>query len=395
MSKDRLWSKDFILASLINFQMVLVFYMLVVIIASYAIQELNANTTQAGLISGLFIIGALVGRLVIHAISQRIGQQKTLWLSLIIFCLSAVLYCLPVSIVLLFFIRFLHGFSYGLASTIVSTLIAQITPKSRLGEGIGYFSLSNTIGAAVGPLLTIYLSIHASYQWIFIFCVAISLLGFILSFYLGFSNPTQLTKDVQAPSQNKSTWLNQTIEVKVIPISLIVLISALSYSGVLSFINYYAEKLQLHYAGLLFFLVYAVAVFLSRPLTGKIMDQKGENIVMYPALLALAVGMLLLSFAHSTSLFLICAVLFGLGFGNIQSIGQTIAIKSTTLDRAGLATSTYLIAFSTGLGFGPFLLGVLLNYVSYAQMYLYSALLSFCAIALYYLLHGRKVQQQY
>ncbi|KAA8734745.1 MFS transporter [Acinetobacter qingfengensis] len=386
MSDTRLWTKDFLLSGLINFLMIMVFYMLVVVMASYAIHILNASTAQAGLVSGLFIIGTLVGRFFLHLIIQKIGQKNTMYLGFIGFCGSAMLYYLNPTLDWLMFIRFIHGLSYGFASTVISTMIAQIIPITRRGEGIGYFSLSNTVGTAIGPLLAIYLSIHASFDSIFIFCIVTSVICFMLSFYLSF--PTQSNHT----SIQTASWLSQMIELKAIPISIVALLSAICYSGVLTFINFYAQQLRLDYAGSLFFVIYSLSIFLSRPFTGKLMDQKGENIVMYPALVTLALSLLLLSFTQSSTVLLLCAALLGFGFGNIQSIAQTIAIQSTDIEHIGLATSTFLIAINIGLGFGPFFLGCLLNYMDYAQMYLYSGIGAALCLFLYYFLHGRYVK---
>ena len=60
-----LWTRNFILVGLINFQLVLIFYLLVIVIVGFSVAELGASTAQAGLVSGLFIVGTLIGRLFI------------------------------------------------------------------------------------------------------------------------------------------------------------------------------------------------------------------------------------------------------------------------------------------------------------------------------------------
>lgn len=136
--------------------------------------------------------------------------------------------------------------------------------------------------------------------------------------------------------------------------------------------------------------MYAFAILLSRPFTGPLMDRKGENIIIYPAIVIMALGILLLSQAQNSVMLLASAALLGFGFGNIQSVCQTIAVKSTTLQRMGLATSTFFIALDAGLGFGPYFLGMLLDQIGYRQLYLFSALLTLSCLVWYYLLHGRK-----
>ena len=59
-SKPRLWTKGFILDTLVNFLIYIIYYMLMVIIASKAIHSLNASMSEAGLASGIFILGTLI-----------------------------------------------------------------------------------------------------------------------------------------------------------------------------------------------------------------------------------------------------------------------------------------------------------------------------------------------
>ncbi|WP_159196809.1 MFS transporter, partial [Klebsiella pneumoniae] len=136
-----------------------------------------------------------------------------------------------------------------------------------------------------------------------------------------------------------------------------------------------AKEINLVEAASFFFLMYAFAILLSRPFTGPLMDRKGENIIIYPAIVIMALGIFLLSQAQNSVMLLTSAALLGFGFGNIQSVCQTIAVKSTTLQRMGLATSTFFIALDAGLGFGPYFLGMLLDQIGYSQLYLFSALL--------------------
>ena len=81
MSKERLWTKDFITVSVINFFIALIFYLLIVTIASYALDTFHTSTSMAGLVSGIFIIGALIGRLITGRIIDDVGSRKILILS--------------------------------------------------------------------------------------------------------------------------------------------------------------------------------------------------------------------------------------------------------------------------------------------------------------------------
>ena len=136
-SRTRLWTKDFVIVSSINFFITLIFYLLMVTLAIYAVNELDASTSEAGLISGIFIIGTLIGRLFIGRFIDSIGRKKTLFIGLIFFTLTTLLYFVDLGIGFLLVNRLIHGMAMGMASTATGTIVAQIIPPTRKGEGIG------------------------------------------------------------------------------------------------------------------------------------------------------------------------------------------------------------------------------------------------------------------
>ena len=384
--KAPLWTKNFVLISLLNFSLVLTFYLLVIAIVDFALAELGASTAQAGLISGVFIIGTLLGRLLIAKVMNRLGGRLTLAIGLGGFLLFSLLYFLPMGMNSFFAVRFLHGFMMGVASTVLGTTIAQIIPATRRGEGIGYFSMSNTLGTAIGPFVAIWMMLHTGFQSVFLVSSLIALLAFLGCFAVQFP---QLNVS-QAATQNVQTkWIEQYLEPKTLPIAFIILISAICYAGVLAFINLYAKEIDLVSTATLYFLTYAIAVILSRPFTGPLMDRKGENVVIYPAFICMIIGLVLLSQTNSAWMLLLSAAFMGLGFGNVQSICQTVAVKRVELNRMGYATSTFFIFLEMGLGFGPYLQGLSLDVFVYSHMYLLTAAIAIVAMVLYTVLHAR------
>ena len=391
--KHPLWTKNFILVSSINFQLVLTFYLLVIVIVGYAVAELNATTAQAGLISGLFIIGTLIGRFLIGKFLAKFGQKATLVFGLTGFLIFSAFYFIRLDIPMLLAVRFMHGFMMGVASTVLGTIIAQILPSSRRGEGIGYYSMSSTLGTAIGPFLAIWMMQHLNYSVIFSVssCIATSCL--VIALLINTPNIVTSDKNIERTTLEKRNWVSQFIELKALPISIIMLLASICYSGVLSFINFYAKEIDLVPAASFFFLMYAIAILISRPFTGPLMDRKGESIIMYPAFIIMTIGLILLSQTHNSWMLLLSAGLLGLGYGNIQSVCQTVAVKSTSIERMGFATSTFFIFLDAGLGFGPYFIGIALSSISYSELYLYSGFAAFICIGFYYILHGKKSQR--
>ncbi|WP_066250112.1 MFS transporter [Neobacillus drentensis] len=383
--RAKLWTKDFTIVSGVNFLVTLVFYLLIVIIGVYAVDEFNASTSQAGLVTGIFIVGSLIGRLVIGRFIESIGRRKTLFIGIIFFILTLLLYFVNMGITFLLITRLLHGIAGGMVGTATGTIVAQVIPSTRKAEGIGYFSMSATLATAIGPFIGLYMTQHTDYQMIFIFSLVLGVISLITAFFV---DVPQLEGLVQ-PTETKGFKISNYIEPKALPIAFITLVVSFCYSSVLSFINFYAIEIDLVSAASFFFLVYSIAVLLSRPITGRLMDLKGANYIMYPGLVIFAIGLFLLSLANMSATLLLAGVLIGLGFGNMQSSTQAVAVKVTPPHRMGLATSTFFIFLDAGLGFGPYILGFIIPLTGYRTLYVILGVVALATIVLYYFLHGK------
>lgn len=383
-TKEKLWTKDFILVSITNFFIILIFYLLMVTIGSFATKEFHASTSQAGLVTGIYIVGALIGRLFTGRIINQVGSKKILIIGMILFILTIGLYFIHGGIGLLLASRLLNGVAAGIASTATSTIVAQTLPATRKGEGIGYFSMSTTLGTAIGPFFGILLGRLTTYDNIFLFCIVLAIIGLLISLVV------KAPKKIGAPATKQKFSFKQYIEPNALSMALVTFLMSLGYAAILSFITTFAEERDLIGAASFFFLVYAVAILVTRPFSGRLMDTKGSNAVMIPCFILFAAGLFLVSNAHSGFVLLAAAVIIGAGYGNLQSGAQAISIKVTPPERAGLATSTFFIALDAGLGFGPYILGFLEPVIGFGQMYIWLAILIVITLIIYYVLHGRR-----
>lgn len=239
--KPKLWTKDFIVVSSVNFILTLIFYLLMVTIAVYAVAEFDATTSQAGLVTGIFIIGTLIGRLFIGRFIDSIGRKRTLFIGLIFFTLTTTLYFANFGLTFLLINRLVHGIALGVASTATGTIVAQIIPSARRGEGIGYYSMSATLATAIGPFIGLFISQHTSYPVISSFCLALGVICLLTAFFLH----VPVVEAVTDIAQIKGFKLSNFIEPKALPIAFVTLALAFCYSSVLSFINFYAIEIDL------------------------------------------------------------------------------------------------------------------------------------------------------
>ncbi len=101
MNKERLWTKDFIVVSVTNFLILSGIFLLMVIMASYAVDKYRASTGIGGLVSGIFIIGILIGRLGTGRIIEDVGSRKVLITGTLLYIITSALYFAAINLPLL------------------------------------------------------------------------------------------------------------------------------------------------------------------------------------------------------------------------------------------------------------------------------------------------------
>jgi MFS family permease len=387
MNNPKIFSRSLITVSLSYFFFSTSFFLIIVIMSAYAMDNFKATSGEAGLVASVFVFGSLSARLIFGRWIEKGGQKKLFCVGLSLSLVITLLYFVTNNLLLLYGVRFIHGAAFGLTSSVAGTIAANIIPQERRGEGIGYFTLSSTLGVAIGPFLGMFIYHYASYQMVF----AASTLAAMLSLVVGvftFVPETKLTANQAADL--KGFKFRNFFEPAAIPISVFVMLMVVCYSSVMTFLTPYAREINLLDSASFFFIVYSVMVFIFRPLIGRLFDLRGANLIMYPGILIFSAGMLMISQSYSGYLLLLSAAILGIANGSIQTNAQVIALQMSPQHRLGLANSTYFMFIDTGVAIGPFLFGMLLPLAGYRTMYAICAIVAFAGIFLYYGLHGRK-----
>ena len=387
IQKEKLFNTGFITITTINFIVFLIYYCFVVITAKFATSELGANPAQAGFAAGIYIIGTLIARLYIGKKLELIGRKQMLRFGAIIYLVTTIAYLISTNIIILDTVRFLNGFAYGTISTAANAIVTAYIPKSRNGEGINYYGLSTSLAAAIGPFIGILLLPIVGFKSVIILAIVLSVLVTVACYLFPVQN-IELTDDHK---KLLNSWsLNTFIEYKVLFISIVAFLIGLSYSSVLGFLSIYADNLGLSTAGAFFFVVYALIITLTRPFAGQIFDAKGENAVMYPSFIFLAIGLLTLSYTTTSFMLLLSGALIGLGYGTFMSNGQAVCLKLVEPSKVSIALSTYFIGLDLGLGFGPYALGTVHSFLSYSGIYVLCAVLTVAVAILYAIFYKGK-----
>lgn len=388
---DKLWTKDFIFITFVNFLMYMIHYTLIVTITDFTIHQYHASESMGGLAAGIFIIGMLFGRLVAGRFID-LFQPKYFLLGGIIFSIITVaLYFTINSLLIIMIVRLLHGVAFGFSSTATGAISSTIVPEERKGEGIGYYALSTTIAAAVGPFVGLEISGNLGFQSNFLVCLIVIVGSLLFALTV---NKVPKEEDEVAEEAAPASGLAKFIQKEALPIATVIVFIGIAYSSVLSYLSIYTKLIDLASFSGLFFVVYAITTFVTRPVTGKIYDAYGENKIMYPVLISFALGFLILSMSHGAVLLLISAIFIGLGYGTIIPSAQAIAIQQSPKKKIGLATSTFYMFTDFGAGIGPVLLGLIIPLTGYRSLYVIMTILVVFATVLYFVLHGKKATQQ-
>lgn len=405
MSAAKLWTKDFTLGTGVNFLLMVNYYSLTVVVADYAMKTYAAPTATAGLAASIFVLGALLARVVSGRIMDKVGRKRLLVIGAIGEVAFSLLYLAGLGFGPLFAIRFFHGFAYGACSTTIGTIATALVPEGRKGEGVGYYMLSVTLGAAIGPFLGMFLTQNAGFTPLFIIAAVVAVLSLLSALFLNVpeverKSNQELAEEVEviaraerdeeggnfrAPRFDIGNYLERT----VLPIGSVCALLFFCYSSLLAFLTPFAAETGLAGPASIFFVVYAIATFVTRPFTGKLFDRKGDRVVMIPAFIAFIFGMALLANVNHAPAMLIAAALLGFGVGTVQASGLALAVRIAPDHRLSLANSTFYILLDVGVGLGPLILGIVQPFWGYRG--LFDAMSGLAIVAMvFYLLVSRK-----
>ena len=175
IAREKLWTRDFVFGTAVNFLIMVNYSGLMVVVADYAMKTYDAPAATAGLAASIFVIGALIARLFSGRIMDRVGRKRLLIIGAVLEVAFSALYLTGLGLWLLFALRLLHGIAFGTCSTAIGTIVTALVPDNRKGEGVGYYMLSVTLGAAIGPFLGMFLTQNAGFQTLFLVAAAVAL----------------------------------------------------------------------------------------------------------------------------------------------------------------------------------------------------------------------------
>src|SRR5690625_3036679 len=135
----KMWSGSFISMLFVQFFLFIVSYTLMAILPIYAITELGESQSKAGLVVTIMFLSAIIFRPISSKIIQFYGERSVMICTVFVYMIVTVSYIFVNEFIPLLIVRFIHGISFGIITTVTGVIVANIVPDYRKGEGLGYF----------------------------------------------------------------------------------------------------------------------------------------------------------------------------------------------------------------------------------------------------------------
>ncbi|MBQ9840857.1 MAG: MFS transporter [Erysipelotrichaceae bacterium] len=386
MERKKLWTGKFITVVIINAISGFALYISNPIMANYLVSK-GVVFEYTGIIASLLSWIAMLFRPFSGAMSDRMNKKKLLIVAYSLTALCLCSYTLVSSIPAIIVTRIVHGVAFAITGTITMSFATTFIPKEQTAEGISYLGLVSLIGSMLGPQIgtKIYEKIGISY--VFYVSAILCICCFVLLNFIKYEH-------VRKESLRQQKFKLDDFFAKELSLYVILVAVLTLGNGIISYyLVDFGESRGIENISL-FFTIYSFTLIIIKPFIGKLQDKKGIKIILYPAFLLYAIGIVILSKSYTLTPVLIAGVLKALGQGNGTPAIQAESVKQLSSDRSGVAISTCFIGQDIGNAVGPIFASSMAGAIGYEQMFMLYACLLIISLFIYILnnyLKKRKV----
>lgn len=363
MASDKIFTRDFILSFFAQFAFSCVFFILIPTIPIY-LSKLGSTEAGIGVLIGAMSASSIVLRPLVGRTLLRAHEKDFMIAGALIYAFSSIAYLISKPFWPFLIVRILQGIGLALFATASFTLILRISPEARRGQSLSYFYLAINIAFALAPSLGMLLINHFDFPALFLACAGLSLCSLFITM--------RLEKRPVDPSDAPPIQSQPFLSREALPAAIMSFMGSLIWGALTAFFPLYALSQGVANPGL-FFAALAVTLIIARGFGGKIFDIYSREKLLLPCLIAQIVAMILLSFSKNLPMFLLVAVVWGMGNAFFYPTLVAYATDVAGLSR-GPAMGTYLALSDFGAGMGAVIMGIILQFTSYRIMFLCLAL---------------------
>ncbi|BAZ12228.1 major facilitator superfamily protein [Calothrix sp. NIES-4071] len=345
------------------------------------IQHIGATKQQIGVTMGSFAIGLLLCRPYLGKLADERGRKIVLIIGVLAATGAPLGYAVATSVPVLMALRAFHGISIAAFATAFSALVTDIAPSNKRGEILGYMSLVNPLGMAIGPAMGGYLQESAGYIPLFLLATTLATLALLCTSQV-VTPPLPPTAGETNNAKYKFWQILLSPRVRVPTI--VMLLVGLAFGTISTFVPLFLKSTQVDLNPGLFYTAAAITSFSIRLFTGKTSDRIGRGLFITIGIACYGVAMFLLWQASDAVDFLLAALIQGAGGGTlIPMIVAMMADRSLPNER-GRIFALCISGFDVGIAIAGPVLGSVAETVGYRDMFGFVGILTCIAIVIFF-----------
>ena len=371
MKKSRLITVPFVVLFFAMFVSSFCLYCLNSTVPVY-VQDIGGSAKASGVLNTCFTVCACIARLVGGHCADRFGRKRIIIAGGLLLALGTVAYNSMTAFPLLMLFRGIQGIGFAVMSVGSSTALIDVLPKDRLGEGLGISALSSTLAGSIGPSVSLAIVTRFDFRTVFISTAAVALCGVVSvvlfgNYEKGRPAPEHLP-EADSAGEKKEFFLWRVLEKQAIPPAVVYTLFITGFSMTYVFMTLYAVDSGIPNPGS-YFIASSVCQVFARIVAGKFADRDNVMPIVLLGGILSGVSYLGLFFFTSSTVYMLCGALFGIGSGLIAPVMNRLAVADVEPHRRGAASATYFISTDIGNGLGGILWGTLIDLVPYATCF--------------------------
>ena len=384
--KERLWGKYFILVCLAALGTNICMNMLNANLTPFANVYFQSKTL-GGYMTTVFNVGSILMAFFSGGLVDKYGRRNSLIASALLFAIPTFAIAIWPTAAVTLAVRFVQGFGKGLFMVSSAAIVSDVIPRTRMGEGMGYYNLGGTISMAFGPMLALAITANGNFPLMFVVCAILYGSAAVFGLGLGYEKDPAYA-DILRPAkveetvsdvEYKGVW--KLIEKKALLPALNYTIFFGSNACILVFLTVFSQEIL----GLsstqisLFYTVSAIVMLLIRLFGGKLADKYSALVTLIPAHLCNILSVVVLAFFCKGNyfMFLVCGALYGVAQALSLPTLNSIAVVDSPVGRNGAANAAFYFMMDFGImiasaAFGPVIDKALTPELGYRSVYLIS-----------------------
>ncbi len=355
------------------------------------VKSIGAADDQLGAIMGAFAIGLLLVRPILGKMADQRGRKIVLLIGITVAAIAPVCHLLTQSIPILMVIRAFHGISIAAYTTAFSAIVVDLSPPENRGELIGYMSLTNPIGMAIGPAIGGFLQAATSYPPVFFLASGLGLISLLCASQV---RSPSLRADAQDATHSEAYWrllMSDRIRIPTITMLLV----GIAFGTIATFVPLHIKSSGVDLNAGLFYTAAAITSFGTRFAAGKASDRYGRGRFITFGLLAYCFAMLVLWRANSAPMFLAAGLLEGIGGGTYIPIMIALVADRCQPHERGRIFGLFIGGFDLGIAIAGPLLGTVSKSIGYRGLYGVASCVAFAALLVFMTLSSKSVAQSF